>query len=64
MTAKARSDGARATDAGVVAEAEQVEERAEDWVAEAADWVRRMVARTREEAEDIWADAQTVRRKL
>jgi hypothetical protein len=39
--------------------AEQVMENVGERI---GDWVSRAVARAREEAEDIWAEAQTVRR--
>jgi hypothetical protein len=33
-----------------------------EWSEKVADWVARTVARTREEIEDIWAEAQSIRR--
>jgi hypothetical protein len=40
------------------------ERRAEEWAEKVGRWVARSAARAREEAEDIWADAQVLRRKL
>jgi hypothetical protein len=40
------------------------EQRAEEWAEMVGRWVARSAARAREEAEDIWADAQALRRKL
>ncbi len=44
-----------------VADAERV---AEEWAERIGRWVLRTAARAREEAEDIWAEAQQVRRNL
>ena len=56
------------TDGSQTARAEElvdgVTERAEDWSDKVADWVARATARAREEAEDIWAEAQDVRRRI
>ena len=40
------------------------EQTAEEWGEKIGRWVLRAAARAREEAEDIWAEAQAVRRKL
>jgi hypothetical protein len=40
------------------------EQAAEEWGEKIGRWVLRAAARAREEAEDIWAEAQAVRRKL
>jgi hypothetical protein len=37
---------------------------AEEWAERIGRWVLRTTARAREEAEDIWAEAQAVRREL
>jgi hypothetical protein len=42
----------------VVSDAEKAAEQA---AAKAADWIARAGARLREEAEDIWAEAQAIR---
>ena len=41
---------------------EDVTDQVDDWTDKVADWVSRAAARTREEAEDIWAEAQHIRR--
>ena len=60
--------GTKTTDGSQTARAEElvdgVTERAEDWSDKVADWVARATARAREEAEDIWAEAQDVRRRI
>ena len=60
--------GTETTDGSQTARAEQlvdgVTERADDWSDKVADWVARATARAREEAEDIWAEAQDVRRRI
>jgi hypothetical protein len=40
------------------------EQTAEEWGEKIGRWVLRAAARAREEAEDVWAEAQAVRRKL
>ncbi len=40
------------------------EELAEEWAGRIARWTVRSLARAREEAEDVWADAQALRRQL
>jgi hypothetical protein len=45
----------------VVTDAERI---AEQWAERIGRWVLRTTARAKEEAEDIWADAQAVRRDL
>jgi hypothetical protein len=40
-----------------------VSRRVERWTNAAARWVARAAARAREEAEDIWAEAQSVRHR-
>lgn len=37
--------------------------RVDDWGDSVARWVARAAARAREEAEDIWAEAQSIRRR-
>jgi hypothetical protein len=44
-----------------VANAERI---AEEWAERAGRWLLRAAARAKEEAEDIWAEAQEVRRNL
>ena len=39
-----------------------VTQQVDDWSDKVADWVARAAARTREEIEDIWAEAQHIRR--
>jgi hypothetical protein len=46
-------------DDGIV---EQAERLAEEWSSRAAGWIARTGARAREEAEDIWAEAQAKHR--
>jgi hypothetical protein len=61
----AKSDGAVRGAGGQADRAERVvsdaERAAEQAAAKAADWIARAGARLREEAEDIWADAQAIR---
>jgi F0F1-type ATP synthase membrane subunit b/b' len=56
------------TDGSQTARAEElvddVTERVDDWSDKVADWVAHATARTREEVEDIWAEAQSVRRRM
>jgi hypothetical protein len=40
---------------------QDVSGQVDDWSDKVARWVARAAARTREEAEDIWAEAQSVR---
>jgi hypothetical protein len=40
------------------------EQLAEEWAARIAGWMVRGAVRAKEEAEDIWADAQAIRRNL
>jgi hypothetical protein len=40
-----------------------LERTAEQAAAKAGDWIARAGARLREEAEDIWAEAQAIRRR-
>jgi hypothetical protein len=40
----------------------EVTHQVDDWSDKVADWVARAAARTREEVEDIWAEAQHIRR--
>jgi hypothetical protein len=43
---------------------EDAERLAEEWGEKAVRWLAHTVERAREEAEDIWADAQEKRRQL
>ncbi|MGZ6708971.1 MAG: hypothetical protein ACXVFN_18760 [Solirubrobacteraceae bacterium] len=43
--------------------AEDVERTAEEWAARAAGWLARTATRAKEEAEDMWAEAQELRRR-
>jgi hypothetical protein len=56
----------RPDDAETEAEARSDTERAEavveQWAERVGDWVVRIAVRAREEAEDIWAEAQSVHR--
>jgi hypothetical protein len=54
---RAKSDGQTSTK-------ERSEELVEDWAVRLGQWLRVAVARTREEAEDIWAEAQDLRRRI
>jgi hypothetical protein len=60
------SNGAAGDPSGQTDRAERVvsdaEKTAEQAAAKLADWAARAADRLREEAEDIWADAQAVRR--
>jgi hypothetical protein len=60
--------GTETSDGSQTARAEElvdgVTERVDDWSDKVADWVARATARAREEVEDIWADAQNVRRRM
>jgi hypothetical protein len=59
-----RTDGA--AEGSQTARAEElvddVSHRVDDWSDKVADWVARAAERTREEVEDIWAEAQSIRR--
>jgi hypothetical protein len=54
-------DGAAAGDVGG-SDTERAEEMMEKVGERVGDWASRALARAREEAEDIWAEAQAVRR--
>jgi hypothetical protein len=41
-----------------------VENRAQEWGERASRWVITMAARAKEEAQDIWAEAQALRRRM
>jgi hypothetical protein len=41
----------------------ELERAAEQAAAKAGDWIARAAERLREEAEDIWAEAQAIRRR-
>ena len=43
-------------------EVERANELLEGWGEQLGSWLSRTAARAREEAEDIWAEAQTIRR--
>jgi hypothetical protein len=43
-------------------ETQRAEQLVEDWTERFAGWASRAVARGREELEDVWAEAQSVRR--
>jgi hypothetical protein len=62
----AQSNGAAGDAGGGTDRAERVvsdaEKAAEQAAARAADWIARAASRLREEVEDIWAEAQAVRR--
>lgn len=60
MTAAQPSEGAAAQ--GERSETERAEQVMENLGERLGDWASRALARAREEAEDIWAEAQTVRR--
>jgi hypothetical protein len=56
-----RSDQAHGA-SGTRSDAERAEALVEDWTERAASWASRAVARTREELEDMWAEAKALRR--
>jgi hypothetical protein len=62
----AQSNGAAGDAGGQTDRAERVvsdaEQAAEQAAAKVADWIARAADRLREEAEDIWAEAQAIRR--
>lgn len=60
MTEQEKVDGAGPE--GARSDTERAEQVMENVGERIGDWVSRAVARAREEAEDIWAEAQTVRR--
>jgi hypothetical protein len=41
---------------------ERAEELVDEWSRRLGGWLARTAARTREEAEDVWAEAQSLRR--
>jgi hypothetical protein len=43
---------------------DDVTHRVDDWSDKVAAWVARAAERTREEVEDIWAEAQSIRRRM
>jgi hypothetical protein len=47
---------------GDQSETRRAEKLVEDWTARATSWASRALARTREEAEDVWAEAKALRR--
>jgi hypothetical protein len=57
------ADGASTTDPDPPG-ARDPERIAEEWAEKVGRWLVRGVARAKEEAEDIWADAQALRREL
>jgi hypothetical protein len=58
----ASDDGSRTERSDrVAADTERI---AEEWAERIGRWIARTVARAREDAEDIWAEAQALRRKL
>jgi hypothetical protein len=62
--AKPSQNGARAPDAAPEPDNRRdVEDRAAEWAAGTARSLARLVARAREEAEDIWAEAQALRQR-
>ena len=64
MTADDRSESAGDADTGVPEDRASAAERvAEEWAERAGRWALGVAARAREEAEDIWAEAQVLRRK-
>jgi hypothetical protein len=58
-TKSTSQNGRATTQSSIFASTEQF---AAEWTEKVASWVARTVARTREEAEDIWAEAQSIRR--
>jgi hypothetical protein len=57
-----RKDGASDQQKGLRSEAQRAEDRLEDWGGRVGGFLASAVARAREEAEDIWAEAQSIRR--
>lgn len=60
MTEEEKADGTGPQ--GERSETERAEQVMEDVGERIGDWASRALARAREEVEDIWAEAQTVRR--
>jgi hypothetical protein len=58
-TTNAKKDGRGKATGSRFSSAEQF---TSEWTERVASWVSRAVARTREEVEDIWAEAQSIRR--
>jgi hypothetical protein len=56
--------GDRPNPDGATREVRDAEQLAEEWAERAGRWLLRTAARMREEAEDIWHEAQAVRRDL
>ncbi len=57
-----RSNGAPPEES-ISSEKSSAEQIAEEWAGRITGWLIRGAARAKEEAEDIWADAQAVRRR-
>jgi hypothetical protein len=63
MTTAEEKDRTRAQTERAEEVMDDVSERLDDWSDKVADWVARATARTREQVEDIWAEAQSLRRQ-
>jgi hypothetical protein len=62
-----RGNGAADTESQTARAEELVDDvthRVDDWSDKVADWVARAAERTREEVEDVWAEAQSIRRRM
>jgi hypothetical protein len=63
MTGASRDGaGPSVEDESATNEAQLLEERAAEWAGEAVNAIARLLARAREEAEDIWAEARAMHR--
>ena len=63
MSAEEPGEGGRSETDRAEEAVDGFSQRVESWSNAAARWVARAAARTREEAEDIWAEAQSVRHR-
>jgi hypothetical protein len=63
VTTAEEKDGTRAQTERAEEVMDDVSQRLDDWSDKVADWVARATARTREQVEDIWAEAQSLRRR-
>jgi hypothetical protein len=61
MSATEERTGTR-RDAGGLSDVDRAEELVEAWGERIGGWVAETTARVREEAEDMWAEAQSLRR--
>jgi hypothetical protein len=66
MTERSRNGASseRSETEGTDRRVEDTERTPEEWGETIGHWIARTAGRAREEAEDIWAEAQALRRKL